>query len=209
MPKPSQGIATAEASLRIEINYLFKAGLIIKGQERTGTLSWTNQHGSNSGNISIESHYTDKEKSLRLIYTLTDHYSGSKTDFDYKVQIVEIPSNLGKGFNYYFLCPFSYKKCKILYSAYHSHYFKSRYAYSYPIYYDCQKCSKRDYFLTRYFKCKDRLDKFIESSNVRETYRGKKTKSFLKLEKLKNRVEYYDYLRWNILESYLNKRGIY
>lgn len=207
MPKPSKDIETAEGSKKIDINYLFRNEFFKKNCGRSGNLSWLNCFGNNTGNISFESHFTDKEKYIRLIYTNTDYYSSDKTDIDYKVKIIGIPSNLGKGYNYYFVCPFSFKLCKILYKAYGSHYFKSRYAYKYPIYYECQKCSKREYFMSRYFNFKDRYDKFSES-NIREFYKGKKTKSYLKLEKLKNYVEYYDYKRWSLLESYFRKRGI-
>lgn len=205
MPKPSQNIETSEGSKRIDINYLFRNKLISNTGEKTGYLTWKNSFGSETGTISIKTNYSEKEKYLRLIYTKIDNYTTEKTDIDYTVQIVEIPSNLGKGFNYYFLCPFSNRKCKILYLAYGSLYFKSRFAYQNPIYYDCQKCSKRDYFLTRYFKFEDRLNKLNESG-FRKSYNGKKTRNFKNYEYLNKQVETYDYLRWKVFESVLLKR---
>lgn len=207
MPKPSQDIETAEGSKKIDINYCFKNGLIKKNIVRSGNLSWSNSFGNNTGNISFESHFTDQEKYLRLIYTNTDYYTLDKTDIDYKVKFIGIPSNLGKGYNYYFVCPFSFKLCKILYKAYGSKYFKSRFAYKNPIYYECQKCSKREYNMTRYFKFEDRLKK-VNKLNIRETYRGKNTKSFIKFEYLSKQVQYYDYMRWKDMESYFGKRGL-
>lgn len=206
MPKQSQGIATAEGSKRIDINYLFKNKLISNSGEKSGILSWNNSLGNETGSISIKTNYSENEKYLRLIYTNTKNYSFEKTDIDYKVQIVQIPSNLGKGFNYYFLCPFSFKRCKVLYKAYGSLYFKSRYAYRNPIYYACQKCSKREYYMERYFKFEDRLEKHLKL-NIRESYKGKKTKTFLKYEYLKKQAQRYDYLRWMALDSYLRNKG--
>lgn len=37
-----------------------------------------------------------------------------KHDIKYKVLIVVIPSNLGKGLIYYFVCLFSHKRCRVL-----------------------------------------------------------------------------------------------
>lgn len=208
MPKPSQGIATAEGSKKLGINNLLKQGYIKKNCKEINILSWSNNFGDKTGIISLESCFSDVEKWIRLIYTSSDHYTGNKYDVDYKVKIIGIPSNLGKGFNYYFICPFSYRKCKILYSAYGSHYFKSRYAYTYPIYYNCQVCSKRDYTNTRYWDCKNKLDKLIES-NFRESYKGSKTRSLERIEILANRVKYFDSLRWSILDSFMKSKGYF
>ena len=77
---------------------------------------------------------------LELIYSKT--IKEKKESFNYKVRIVSVPSNLGKGNNYYFTCPISGKRCKILYMAYGSNYFKCRNAYQNRIYYLCQLSSR-------------------------------------------------------------------
>jgi len=89
LPKPSQGIATAEASNRIEIDYLFKNRLIVNGKELRGNLSWVNHFGTNTGSITIETCLKDSEKWLRLIYTFTDRYTDEKFDIDYKITLLE------------------------------------------------------------------------------------------------------------------------
>jgi hypothetical protein len=127
---------------------------------------------------------------------------------DYKVYLEGIKSNLGKGTVYYFLCPVSNRKCRVLYLAYGSHYFKSRYAYRNRIYYNCESCSKRDYANTRYWKLQKKYDNLIKI-NFREFYNGKETRTLNKIDNLRNQVEYFDYARMLEVENYMKRKKIW
>lgn len=74
---------------------LLKWGLLKAGQVQYTTLGW-----SDGGKVAAITANTDAEKSLRLVYTFTSNRTGEKTDYDYKVYIVAIPSNLERGMCY-------------------------------------------------------------------------------------------------------------
>lgn len=179
MGRPSTGAWTVYESLRIELSYLIKNKYLRKGKKQSSILSWANQHGKNSGSITIVLSYLEEveEKYVRLIYTSTDKL-GQKTDHDYKVFFVQVESNLGKGKVLYFLCPTTGKKCRILYKAYNSIIFKSREAYQNRLYYDCQHASKLDKYNDNFW----RIDKYVSkiskvSCRGKRTYKGELTKA--------------------------------
>lgn len=131
MGRNRTGICTTKGSLRIELSYLLKNGYLEKGKIISGSLSWTS-----GASISIICHNREKERSIQLIYQVSKG-GGEKVSYDYKVQLIGVPSNLGKGEILYFLCPQSSKRCRILYSAYSSGIFKSRETFKHRIYYSC------------------------------------------------------------------------
>lgn len=195
MPKNSTGAYTTGESKRIEIDYLFKNGFIEKDNVIHRALFWSDEQGNTCGNINIMSEFTDEEKYIQLTYTLTEH-NGEQIKRNYKIGIEGVESNLGKGYNYYFLCPVSNRRCKILYMAYGSHYFKSRESYQNRIYYACQIASKQYYPMQRYFTLDKKLEKLC-SKKCRETYKGKKTRSLKRIEKVEQELYYWDRVRMN------------
>lgn len=108
---------------------------------------WLNFQGSTSwssgASIGVALYKEKGNFIVTLDYAKTDR-DGTKHPINYKVRIIGIPSNLGKGEVYYFICPFTHKRCKILYMGYGSHYFKSREAYWNRIYYASQLSSHLD-----------------------------------------------------------------
>ena len=99
-------------------------------------------------------------------------------------------------------------KCRVLYLAYGSQYFKSRSAYQNRIYYNCQSCSKRDYANSRYWKLQKKYDKLMKT-NFRESYKGKETRSLNKIDNLRNQVNYFDYARMIEVENYMKRKKIW
>ncbi len=95
--------------------------------------------------------------SLELDYTKT--IEGEKRKINYKIQSETLSSNLGKGEIYYFVCPFSFKRCKVLYMGYGSLYFKSRKAYRHRIYYASKLSSYLDKHNDKYWSLERRLEK--------------------------------------------------
>jgi hypothetical protein len=131
-----------------------------------------------------------------LKYTITDR-SGKKTALNYRVWLIEVDSNLGKGKVLYFKCPQTGKRCRILYKAYDSDIFKSREAYKNILYYDCQQSSK----LSRYNENYWRIDKHLsaiktQASKGDRTYKGLLTKRAVRFNWLSLKQMKMDHLRW-------------
>ena len=146
-----------------------------------------------------------KENNLfyaELQYQKTDR--GEKHDIKYKVLIVAVPSNLGKGLIYYFVCPFSHKRCKVLYMGYGSYYFKSREAYQHRIYYSSQLSSRLDKHNDTYWRLEKQLNSLYKK-HKKEHYQGKKTKAWQRIERLERKLEYHDCMRWRVLPKALIK----
>lgn len=195
----SHAITTNEA-IRLEINNLIKSKSIIKGKEINFISKWTS-----GAEISIKSVYNDIEIYLHLKYNQTDRTTKESKSFDYKIYIESVKSNLGKGFNLYFICPQSGKRCKILYLCYGAEVFKCRQAYNNRIYYYAQTHSK-DYRLNgRYFKLEKTINKLYEKRKTK-TYKGKPTKNYLRLLKLLNKKTEVDNLRTIQLDNWLLKK---
>jgi len=180
-------IETGEAC-RIEMSYLLKHKFVVKGQFRQGTLSW-----NNDGGVNVICAYTETEKYLRLSYTITEKQTGKKYDYDYKIFLTTVPSNLGKGEIVYFICPVSGKRCRILYKAYGHHKWKSREAYQNRIYYSGQITSKLLKHPERYFVIKNskrykELSSKLYRKHAKLTYRGKPTAWVKELERMKQKM---------------------
>ena len=141
---------------------------------------------------------SNDESYIQLKYV---HTKGeNKTDLDYKIYLLKIPSNLGKGFRYYFICPISGKRAKILYSAYGSLYFKHREEYKDRIYYEGQNDSKsfRDASSYRIGKLLDDLYKKQKKSH----YRGLPTKLLLRIKRVEFRNRKYQFKFDKIMTSF-------
>ena len=108
MGRWSTGAETCQGSKRIELSFLIKKGYLQKGRRTQGSIEWTH-NGRPNGDIKIFCSYTE-EKFIRLVYKLTDHREGKEYNYDYKIYLTSIPSNLGKGEVLYFICPETRKK---------------------------------------------------------------------------------------------------
>jgi hypothetical protein len=198
MGRRSTGSMTTNVACRIELSYLLKKGYIVKGRRLNRILGWTN-----GSNISIETNYTD-EKYIWLRYTNTNISTNEKTDYDYKIYLHEAPSNLGKGNVLYFICPSDGHYCRILYKCYGSPIWKSRLAYRNRIYYLSQVGSKLDRFNDRFWQIDGKL-KTLQEKAVKSQYKGKKTRLIQRIEWLENRQNYFDEMRWTILQKSVQK----
>jgi len=172
-------IHTAQA-LTINIKDLRKEGITKGSGDFKGAISFSSGAAiSISGNNSY----------LLLSYRIND--IPHKT----RVNIVCIPSNLGKGFVHYFQCPSSDKRCRILYMAYGSTIFKSREAYQNRIYYPCQMSSKLDRANDRYWELKREFET-LDLKYHKPYYNSKLTKKEIRLRKRMESMKRYDYLRF-------------
>jgi len=145
----------------------------------SGTLTWSS-NGEKTASISITVS-TNKKPYIELDYKYNDEPR------KYKVSFVSIPSNLGKGKVWYFLCPKTHKRCRKLYSI--GGYFLHRETFK-GCMYDSQTKSKRWRQMDRVYGSYFELDNLYEelySKHFKTHYNGKPTKRYLKLLKQINK----------------------
>ena len=95
--------------LQVTISKLKEWGYLTPNQYKTGTLTWS-RNGNKIGAISIIVNMSLESPCIEF------DYMHQGTPVNYKVLLVSIPSNLGIGRIWYFLCPHTLKRCRILYS---------------------------------------------------------------------------------------------
>ena len=93
---------------QIHLSKLKDWGYIESGQSKTGILSWK-INGRQTGSITIRVNTIVEEPFLELDYKYGD------IPINYRVQLIRLPSNLGIGHVWYFLCPKTQQRCRILY----------------------------------------------------------------------------------------------
>jgi len=133
MPKPYTFPTLYDEVLRINISKLKEWNYLNPDQFKSGTITWS-INGEKTASISITVNTYSKQPYIELDYKRNDKPR------KYKVSLVSIPSNLGKGKIWYFLCPQTFKRCRKLYSI--SGYFLHREAFK-GCMYDSQTKSKR------------------------------------------------------------------
>ncbi len=199
MGRSSTGAYCCKDVTRIELSYLLKKKILVRGQRNHTSLVWTNAQNEKVSSIQLLANWTEDEgRYIRLKYTLTKYGTGEQFDYDYKIYLTSVPSNLGKGEVLYFLCPVSNRRCRVLYRAYGYHKWKSREAYDNRLYYECQLSSKLDYANDRYWKLKRQLDKIYEEKYIKYFYKGKPTKRALRIKKTEEERDYWDGERWEL-----------
>ena len=106
-------------------------------------------------------------------------YKYSDEPRNYKVRLVSIPSNLGKGLIWYFLCPETNKRCRKLYSI--GGYFLHREAFNGCMYEtQSKKYRQLDKSLGAFFKTDDLYSQLYQK-HFKKTYAGKPTKKYLRI----------------------------
>lgn len=192
MGRNSTGALTTAGIIRLELKHLLKTGYIQRGKAMTGGgLSWIINGEHKAGDITIDSFYTDEEKYIRLRYTIT------REPYDYKIYLKSKPSNLGKGEVLYFICPVSFKLCRVLYLAYNSTVFKSREAYVNRIYYPLQISSKLGVYLDRVNSLEKKIEE-AEKGRSSYSYNGRITRRRERINTMEEARGQADYLSMTI-----------
>lgn len=199
MGRNSKGATITGEAQKLEINTLIKKGYFKNGCcIHNGRISWTN-----GSSIGYDAELTEQKQEIRLFYW-NQNNAGEKTDLDYKIQLTSIPSNLGRGGIWYFVCPFTGRKAKILYKCYGSPYFKSRKAYQNRIYYSSQISSKLEFYNNRYWEIEHKLEKLYPIIR-KEHYQGKETRLKKRIRILEVKKEYLDFKRWITMPKSISK----
>jgi hypothetical protein len=174
MPKPHTFPTLYNEALQISISKLKEWEFLNPEQIKSGTITWS-RNGSQTGSISIKVNTHSEQPYIELDYKYRDEPR------NYKVRLVSIPSNLGKGLIWYFLCPHTKKRCRKLYSI--GGYFLHREAFN-GCMYETQTQSKKyrqlDKTLGAYFEI-DNLYEELYKKNFKKTYASKPTKRYLRI----------------------------
>jgi hypothetical protein len=182
MPKPHTLPTLFDEVKTVEISFLKKHGYLEPNQIREGIISWS-RNGQKTGSISIMVNTKDNISSIELDYKCNNE------PIKYKVSIIDIPSNLGKGKVNLFQCPRTHKLCRKLYLA--DTYFLHRSAFN-GCMYECQTQPKKirglNDALGTYLKAEQYYTQ-LNKKHFKKTYAGKPTKKYLWLMERINRAE--------------------
>jgi len=145
-------------------------------QCKRGTINWYRGE-ENTGSIGIWVITNSESPYLELDYK----YNGNPVN--YQVPLVTIPSNLGKGNIWYFLCPVTRKRCRKLYQV--GERFLHREAFK-GCFYQKQVCSKfyrhLENTIGRAFEADEAYEE-MQKPYFKKKYNGKSTKRYLRLLK--------------------------
>jgi len=95
--------------LTICLSDIVKWKYIHKGCKQSGRLRWT-RYGEQRASVSITVDYTDEMPYLELNYKVN-----GQEEVSYSIKLTSVRSNLNKGTIWYFVCPFTFKRCRKLY----------------------------------------------------------------------------------------------
>lgn len=179
MPKPSTFPTLFDDCKTVSISILKKHGYLELNQQKSGTITWS-RGGNKTGSISIIVNTVS-----RFPYVALDYACNGESQ-KYRVELVTIPSNLGKGHIWYFLCPFTLERCRKLYLI--GGKFSHRKACRGGGMYEVQAQSKKYRHLNTYFKS-EQLHEQLYKKHFKRQYAGKPTKRFLKLHKQLKKAE--------------------
>jgi hypothetical protein len=176
MPKFTTFPTLYDDALILSITKLKEWGYLEPGQRKRGSVTWS-RNGNKTGEIDIAV-FTD----LETPYLYLDYLFRGK-EMKYSINLVSVPSNIGKGRVWYFLCPHTGKRCRKVYSI--GSQFLHREAFS-GCMYESQTRSLKNRVLIRqydrYFAGEKGYEK-IYSKHFKTHYAGKPTKRYLKLLK--------------------------
>jgi len=159
----------------IDLKDLRRWGYLKSGTQQ-GTLKWT-RHGVKTASMGLRSKI-DEKPLIIFDYTL----NGERVHLE--VELVKVPSNLGKGHYFQFVCPRTFKRCRKLHLI--NGHFMHRSTLRYAIY-ESQTESKA------FRSIKDRLIPYLNEHQhwkeinkpyFKKYYRGVPTKRYLKLKRL-------------------------
>lgn len=174
MPKPHTFPTLYNEALQIHISKLKVWGYLKPEQIKSGKLNWS-RDGNPTGSISIQVNTHSEQPYIELDYKYRDEPR------NYKVYLTSTPSNLNKGKIWYFICPHTKKRCRVLYSI--GGLFLHREAFK-GCMYETQTQSKKyrqlDKTIGAYFRA-EALYSELNKKHFKKTYAGKPTKRHLRL----------------------------
>ena len=107
MPRISS-VTCYDDLLKIRLSKLREWGYLKNDRSKSGTLTWS-RFDEPFSSIGITVYMYGDESRITLSY---NHNDQSRK---YDISLVSLPSNLGTGEVWYFLCPYTKKRCRVLY----------------------------------------------------------------------------------------------
>lgn len=144
---------------------------------RSGVISWS-RNGQKTASVGIVANTIFDEPYFELSYNYRDK------PIKYKVPLVKVPSNLGKGYRWYFRCPVTQKLCMKLYEC--GAYFLHRKAIKGGMYYK-QTYSKNNRVLFGMYDAVfsiENIEQDLHKPNAKSFYAGKPTRKLRRIKKL-------------------------
>lgn len=174
MPKFPTFPTLYDEVLQLSTTKLKEWGYLTLNNIETASITWSS-NGSKRAEISIMVCTLTPKAYILLSYNFKDEPR------KYEIQLTHVPSNLGKGEIWYFICPQTNRRCRKLYSI--GGYFLHREAFN-GCMYESQTHSKKyrqiESVYGAYFNL-DRLYDQIYKKHFKKTYDGKLTKRYKKI----------------------------
>ena len=174
MPKHSTYPYLFDEEKSISISDLKKLKYFNKNCFTSGTVNWTCR-GQNTGRINVSVSISDYISKVVFDYTCNGN------SYKYKVDLIPFSSNLCNGVVWYFICPFTFKRCRKL------HLIDERFMHRSALpsgMYSKQTESKKwrlmDKLYGAYFRTDDLYSQLYQK-NFKKTYAGKPTKKYLRI----------------------------
>lgn len=176
MPKPNTFPSLYDESKTLTITNLKAWGYLKPGQLLSGTVSWS-RNEEKYASIGIAVNTFAERPYLQL------DYKCNGKPVKYKVYLVSVSSNIGKGKVWYFLCPNTGKRCRKLYMI--NTYFLHRSAFRGAMYekQTYSKNARQQFRLWSRLFDSEKIYEQISSKHFKKIYSGKPTKKYLKLWK--------------------------
>ncbi|TYB80333.1 hypothetical protein ES676_01305 [Bizionia saleffrena] len=175
MPKQYTFPTLFDELRNISITNLTKWKYLKRGQTKSGVIRWRNSFNEVTSSLTIKVVITGDFQYLNLNYKSNDEV------YDINISLVSTHSNLGKGEIWYFICPYTGKRCRIL------HLIQGKFIHRTAIkggLYTKQTYSKYFRRLDKVYGACFELDRLYEelySKHFKKTYKGKPTKRYLSL----------------------------
>lgn len=194
MPRFATYPSTVEDCLKLSITDLSKWEYLVPNQSKSGVIS-VSRHGEVYAKYGIAVIMGKGYGAITFDYT--SGIGHNKKEVKYTVQIISIPTNIGNGLRYYFVCPSTGKCALKLYKGAGSDYFVHREAYN-GLMYASQLANRNWRFLDKtrdgYYLKLDMLNSEFYRKGTgkrKHYYRGVPTKAYqriLDVEKLAERA---------------------
>lgn len=175
MPKAQTFPTLYDDMKSLSTSALNEHGYLKPNHRQSGTIIWS-RDGKITGSISIQVSTEPEHPFVEL-----DYKYGEKP-ISYRVRLISVPSNLGKGVVWYFLCPVTGKRCRKLY--FKGGYFLHREAFKGCLYRN-QTESRRDRALRKLRRAYEVPELITElyRKHAKSSYAGKPTKRHLRLSR--------------------------
>lgn len=175
MPNPGSWPTLFDDCLSISISDLRKWGYLKMNIRQHTIITWSNQYKKVTSRCPLWIAINENEQFIEL------NYKCNETSYNYKIYLESLESNLGKGKVWYFICPFTHRRCRKL------HLISERFMHRSNLpsgMYECQTKSKKWRSIERIYGNYFDLDKHYEelySKHFKSHYNGKPTKKYLRL----------------------------